>query len=295
MRIPRAAFALMLAAITILSAGIVFVRAKGKNRWLHFQTYTRERKTVSGTIPAEADGRSNREIGPVSFREAAGTITYQIKFLDLAAGMEKLGVRTLWIPGGVNGAAANEQLLSRPERALWFTPGETLSIPVDGYGAIEMTGEFWGKLPEDLRTGMYPREGSLRIVPPVLCLSGDRLLSRANEGGGDFSREEQYFAYHSPGEGWFLIAGEPFEGAVQGAVKGNQIEFGMEGRAYSLLTGAPILYGEAFIWVMHYPEFRFTQEFPWTVQAPETEPDITFGDLKHLAGTMLQLKTEGGR
>ena len=31
MRIPRAAFALMLAAITILSAGIVFVRAKEKN------------------------------------------------------------------------------------------------------------------------------------------------------------------------------------------------------------------------------------------------------------------------
>jgi hypothetical protein len=120
-------------------------------------------------------------------------------------------------------------------------------------------------------------------------------VSRANEGGGDFSREEQYFAYHTPGEGWFLIAGKPFEGAVPGRIKGNQIEFSLEGRTYSLVTGAPILYGEASIWVMHYSEFRFIQEFPWTAQAPETEPDITFGDLTHLTETMLRMKETGGR
>lgn len=294
MRIPRIAFALLLAAITLLSAGIMFVRAKEKTKWLHFEVHPQSGpRMVSGTIPAAPDGISDRRIGPFSRKERDGTIAIEINFRDLNSGVEKLGARALWIPGRVGGEKANEQVHSRPERELWLTPGEELSIPVEGYGAITVTGEFLEKLPEDLRTGMYPREGSLRIVPPVFCLSGDRLLSRANDGGGDFSREEHYFAYHSPGEGWFLIAGKPFEGAVQGRVKGNQIEFRAEGRAYSLLTGAPILFGEAFIWVMHYPEFRFTQEFPWTAQAQEAEPNIAFGDLKHLAETMLQLNTEG--
>jgi hypothetical protein len=181
---------------------------------------------------------------------------------------------------------ANEQVHTQTERELWLTPGEKLSIPVEGYGAIDVTGELVEKLPEDLRTGMYPPEASFRIVPPVFCLRGDRVLSRADDGGGEFSREKHYFAYHSPGEGWFLIAGTPFDGAAQGTVKGNQIEFSLEGQSYSLVTGAPVLYGEAFVWVAHYLQFQFAQEFPWTVQAPETEPDITFGDLKHLTETL---------
>jgi hypothetical protein len=209
--------------------------------------------------------------------------------------VEKLGVRTLWIAGRVSGAPANQQLLSRPEREINFMPGNKLSIPVDGYGAIEITGEFLDKLPENLRTGMYPREASFRIVPPVFCLRGDRVLSRVDAGGGEFSREETYFAYHSPGEGWFFIAGKPFEGAKQGTVRGNQIEFSAEGRSYLLLTGAPILYGESLVWVAHSPRFQIPEEFPWTAQANENDTDMTFGDLQHLAGTLLKLKVDGGR
>jgi len=296
MRIPRAAFALMLAAITLLSAGIMFVRAKEKNKWLHFEVHPRSGpRMVSGTIPAAPDGISDRHIGPFSRKEGDGTIAIEINFRDLSAGMEKLGVRTLWIPGRVDGVKANEQAHAQLERELWFTPGEKLSIPVEGYGAIEVTGEFLEELPEDLRTGMYPRESLFRIVPPVFCLSGNRVLSKVDSGGGEFSREDYYFAYHSPGEGWFLIAGKPFEGAVQGTVKWNQIEFSLEGRTYLLLTGAPILYGESFVWVMHYPQFQFTQEFPsyYFAQARETEPDMTFGELKHLTQTLLERKGTG--
>jgi hypothetical protein len=296
MRIPRAAFALMLAAITTLSAGIMFVRAKEKNKWLYFEVHARSGPhMVSGTIPAAPDGISDRHIGPFSRKEGDGTIAIEINFRDLNAGMEKLGIRTLWIPGRVGGEKANEQAHAQPERELWFTPGEMLSIPVEGYGAIEVTGEFLEKLPEDLRTGMYPREESFRIVPPVFCLSGDRVLSSVDDGGGEFSRAEHYFAYHSPGEGWFLIAGNPFEGAVRGTVRWNQIKFSLEGRTYLLLTGAPILYGESFVWVMHHPQFQFTQEFPsyYFAQAREAEPDMTFGDVKHLTETLLQLKGMG--
>jgi hypothetical protein len=276
----------MLTAITLLS-GIVFVRAKEKTKWLRFEVHTRSGpRIVSGTIPAASDGISDRHIGPFSRKEGDGTIAIEINFRDLSAGTEKLGVRTLWVPGRVGGVKANEQVHTQTERELWLTPGEKLSIPVEGYGAIDVTGELVEKLPEDLRTGMYPREASFRIVPPVFCLRGDRVLSRADDGGGEFSREKHYFAYHSPGEGWFLIAGIPFDGAVQGTVKRNQIEFSLEGQSYSLVTGAPVLYGEAFVWVAHYLQFQFAQEFPWTVQAPETEPDITFGDLKHLTETL---------
>src|SRR6202011_624198 len=280
-------------AITTLSAGIMFVRAKEKTKWLHYEVHTRSgRKDVSGTISAAPNGISDRHVG-VSHKEGDGTIAFEIDFRDLNAGMEKLGVRALWIPGRVDGVKAYEQAKAQPERELWFTPGEKLSIPVEGYGAIEVTGEFLEELPEDLRTGMYPRENLFRIVPPVFCLSGDRVLSKVDSGGGEFSREDYYFAYHSPGEGWFLIAGKPFEGAVQGTVKWNQIEFSLEGRTYLLLTGAPILYGESFVWVMHYPQFQFTQEFAYTAQAPESEPDITFGELKHLTQTLLERKGTG--
>ncbi len=154
-----------------------------------------------GSLPAYAFGigrkrAADRHTGFVSRKDGDGTIIFGIRFADLSAGMEKLSVRSLWIPGRVDGVKAYEQAKAQPERELWFTPGEKLSIPVEGYGAIEVTGEFLEKLPEDLRTGMYPREESFRIVPSVFCLSGDRVLSRVDFGGGEFSREEHYLPYH---------------------------------------------------------------------------------------------------
>lgn len=282
-RIPRFAFALMVLALVALTTGLLLVRAKERNRWFQFQVHGRDGKQiVSATVPADsgADPYYNIEAGMPG---ADGTVWFFLRALEQHSGAETIGARTLWVPQRVGVPPGGwTKLRALPERQFFCVPGRRLAIPVNGYGNLEIDRQFQAKLPDNVRFGLYPPDDTFQILPPVVLVRGDRMLSKADIGGGQYLWQRGYFGYYSPGSGWYLFSSKPLEGAVQGKVSSNQIEFDLGGQKHFLFTGAPITFGTTNVWVAHY--WSLTEADPsssWTA-AGHDMPEFAFGELQNL-------------
>jgi len=284
MRIPRFAFALMVIAVIALTAGLVLVRAKEKHRWFQFEVRDRDGKRIVVAIfPANPEGNLY-DPTEAAMPGSDGTIAFMIRILGQNQGMERLGVRARWVPPRTldNSWAV---LHSLPEREFECVPGKRLAIQVDGYGALQVDCQFHEKLPESVRTGLYPLDDVFRIIPPVVFLRGDHLLSKAEFGGGEYLANRGYFAYHVPKVGWYLVSTKPIDGAVEGQIRGNQIEFKMGDQPYLILAAAPITFGRAKVWVMQYSSILEADKFSAWTSKREDYPDLVFGDLENLVET----------
>ena len=72
-----------------------------------------------------------------------------------------------------------------PEQKFLDSPGKELKIAVEGYGNLEIKGQFESTLLETVRRGMYPEYGKFRIDPPVLLVHDKELLGKYISGGGE--------------------------------------------------------------------------------------------------------------
>ena len=123
-------------------------------------------------------------------------------------------------------------------------PDKSLSVPVEGLGKMESN----PREPSD------PEPGKFQLRSPVLIRDNQVLVNMA--GSMAVATENDAAAtLYSPGLGRFIFSSVPFEGAIEGKLRFNQLSFTLEGKSYQLLTGAPISPSQS-VWVAHQPFWR---------------------------------------
>ncbi len=213
---------------------------------------------------------------------ADGTVWFHLRMLGQIGETERIGARTLWLPVGERDKW--ERVRGMPEREFLYSPGEELKIPVEGYGNLEIKGQFESTVPEVVQRGLYPEDGKFRISPPVVLIREKEMLMKGDMGGGQLSIDKSYFAYGDQDHGWYLFSAKPIAGAVEGTLTMNQIEFKLDDRHYFLFTGDRILFGKVKIWVKHFPSIQdFDPTSPRMDWAAENGPALAFGELRNLA------------
>jgi hypothetical protein len=123
-------------------------------------------------------------------------------------------------------------------------PDKSLSVPVEGLG----------KMGSNPREPLDLEPGKLRLLSPVLIRDNQVLINMADSMGTATGDDAAAMLY-SPGQGRFIFSSVPFEGAIEGKRRFNQISFTLEGKSYLLLTGAPISSSPG-VWMVHQPFWR---------------------------------------
>jgi len=284
MRIPRFAFALMVIALLALSTGLVLTRATGTYRWFQYELLGRDgKKIMSGTAPTNPRGNPYYDV-EAGMTYPDGVVWFHLRVVEQVGEAEKIAAKALWVAKGGNAGDFMQRLQNMPEREFLYSPGQDLTIPVDGYGSLEIKGHFEAKLPENVRMGLYPEDGTFRISPPVVLVREKELLMKGDMGGGQASIDKSYFAYGNQAEGWYLFSAKPFAGAVEGTLKMNQIQFTLDGKHYFLFTGDPILFGSVKVWVKHFAAIQdFDPSSPGMDWKGQNGPALAFGELENLA------------
>lgn len=251
-------------------------------RWFQYELFGRDGKRImSGTAPTNPGGNPYYDVeAGMSYPE--GHVWFDVRVVEQVGETEKLSVRALWVPKG-DGRSIFDRLHNLPEREFFYSPGQELKIPVEDYGNLEIKGHFEAKLPENVRIGLYPEDGVFRVSPPVVLVRGKEMLGKFDSGGGQVSVDKSYFAYGQRDEGWFVFSSKPFEGAVEGTLRMNQIEFTLDGRPYLVLTGDPILFGSVKIWVKHYDSIKDADPTSPGDGWQGNIPRLAFGELQNLA------------
>jgi hypothetical protein len=261
MRIPRLAFASMLAAILLLSGGLVLVRARanpsGSVLWLAVKVPPGG-KVVHVALATDGESGSDRfaHFGNVP---AGGILSMNAEFLRREGDRVELGVRARYEnPTPTFTGDAEQRLNDVPQRHLWVQPGKNAEISVPGLGSMEFAGDFIDHKPPtffSLDDTIDPKANEFRFVSPVL-LRGKEVVF--NEGGASSTVETKAgtgAVVYQPGEGRFLFSAAPFKDAVEGSVLGSQIKFSLEGQEYVLLTGVPATRAE-HVWMKHEPRYK---------------------------------------
>jgi len=265
MRIPRFAFALMLAAIFLLSGGLALVRARpgkgGSVLWL--VTKLPDGTTFHCPLDTDGDPGSDRCGHYVTVSHVA-LLSVNIRFLRREGERVALGVQTRYEnPFPHFRGPAEDRLKDVPEETVWIEPEARQEFPVAGLGPIEMTGVFMDHKPPLFFTPedtVDPQPQEFRIVSPVLIRGKEVVFNFAGASSTGTSTEANVEIYW-PGEGRYMISVTPFQGAVEARVNVSQIDFSLEGQEYTLLTGVPITRLE-HVWIKHEAAYRPSERTP---------------------------------
>jgi hypothetical protein len=266
MRIPRLAFILMLAAIFLLSGGLVLVRARpGGQAPVLWLTSKLPPDGKSFGCAISLDGEPGVEsCNHFSGIPHAGILSVGLRFLRRDGERVELGVKTRYEnPAPDFHGPANERLNGVVEDTVWIEPGARQEISVTGLGSMEITGQFLDHRPPSFfspEDTVDPRADDFRIVSPVLIRNKQLVFNFAGASTSGALRQGGVAIYW-PGEGRYLFSPTPFEGAVEGVVDVSQIHFRLDGNEYFLLTAVPPTRSE-HVWVKHEAGYRPSEHMP---------------------------------
>jgi hypothetical protein len=212
-----------------------------------------------------------------------GIVWFRARMVQRVGAVEKIRFSARWIPKGENRGVL-EQTENMPEQEFLYSPGQDLKIPVEGYGNLEIKGKYDATVPDIVRRDIYPEYGKFRIDPPVLLVREKELLGKFTGGGGEVQSAKTYFGYGQQGYGWYLFSAKPLRGAVKGTITGNQIDFELDGKPYSLFTGDPIVFGSTSVWLKHYASIKDADPTSSNHEWNGNQPQLAFGKLENLGG-----------
>ena len=273
MRIPRFAFAAMIAVIVALSCGLALVRVRANNAgpvlWLSMKMPPPARGVARCMIDTtEAVDIPN--CGNFQNVKNGGLLSVSAQLIQRVGDRVEIEFRTRYenpIPKITSGEPSQARLNDVAGEREWFEPGETLELNVAGLGKISVTGTFLDHTPPGFFTPdskIDPQENEFRIVSPVL-IRGNQLVfnfaGASSSSGEDDDPTEGGVSIYWPGEGRFLISPQPFKGAAQGNVSESQATFKVDGVEYLLLTAVPVTRAE-HLWFKHEPSYRPSEVQP---------------------------------
>jgi len=249
-RMPTAAFALMLVAIIALASSLTIVKVRAHS---HGVVLMLTAETASGRTVRCALSFDDRRLDSCASEQIVTGVRelYGFRIISRDGDRIELGVRAKRgsdVPSSVNDV---DQL---PEARYWFQPGEKLRVDVQGSGPMVISGELLDHLAPLLAVSgeqLDPGPGELRFVEPTL-LRGKEVLhdfqgvtvSGAAKGGG--------IELYAPHDGRYEISLSPLRGAAEGRVNGSRISFELNGWPYEVLTGAPVA-RPGRVWILRLP------------------------------------------
>lgn len=261
MRIPRLAVAAMLAAIFLLSGGLVLVGARpnstGSVLWLAVRLPP-DGKVLHIALATDgapgSDGFGNFDAVPTG-----GIFSMNVQFLRREEDRVELGVKTRYEnPEPIFTGDAEQRLKDIVQQSLWIKPGKNAEISVPGLGSIQFAGDFIDHKPPSFfspEDTVDPKANEFRIVSPVLIRGKEVVFNEVGSTStGDASRGTGVSIYW-PGEGRFLFSSAPFKNAVEGSVLESQIKFSVDGQEYLLLTAVPVTRA-THAWMKHEPGYK---------------------------------------
>jgi len=254
MRIPRLAFAILIAAIVALGStlAVVKVRAHPDGTVVLLKAAMPDGESIPCALSTQDKNRATcAYMGKMNGK----IIGYQIDLIGREGNRVELAVRTKSIDPSERLLLSDIQ--SEPRKQVFFEPGQTQRLDVTGAGTLTVTGEWFDHVPAFIGTSDYeldPGPEELRVVGPLL-LSGKLVLGDLEGGSSIADGANEGVMIYMPGEGRFILALTPMQDAVQAHVDLNRISFEDGGRSYTFLTGAPVTRGK-HIWVLHEAHFR---------------------------------------
>ncbi|MGA2849097.1 MAG: hypothetical protein ABSE46_08880 [Terracidiphilus sp.] len=255
MRIPRLAFAILIAAIVALGStlAVVRVRAHSNGTVVMLKIARPDGDPVGCPLSTQDKNQATCAfIGQMNGK----VIGYRIDLIGREDNHVELAVRTKAF-GPMSGTFSLSDIQSEPEKQVTFEPGQTLKLDVAGSGTLTVTGEWFDHMPAFIGSSNHeldPGPEELRVVSPLL-LSEKQVLGDLQGGMSTVDKPGFGIQIYMAGEGRFILSLSPMQGAVQASVTLNRISFRDGGRSYEFLTGSPVTRGE-HIWVLHEADFK---------------------------------------
>lgn len=267
--IPRFALAslLMIAVVAALSTGLLLVRAQNDARTLDLRIQMPDGVVLGQNMHIATDPNSKWNAAGFLTKTSGGWLGCTIRMIGVENGVAKLGIRAKWYSfaadvapdrgsNAVNflNARATSPAAEAEENQYSIVPGEQLTIPVEGMGSFQISGQFSTDSPTTIvreRTWSNLEPTELRLESPVLLREGRLVFDGEGIRSSAFSDKKTAIDIYIPGEGLYVVSPTSFPGAVSGQVNGTQITFTIDGDNYLLLSGGPILadsQGQAWIY-----------------------------------------------
>ncbi|GGH01191.1 hypothetical protein [Silvibacterium dinghuense] len=240
MRIPRFAFAAMVAGILVLASGLAMtkVRARSDGSVVMLKILLPDANTPIACPLSLVDKQEQSCDMSSSFGK--GPRSYMIKLLGKQDDRLILGIRTTAVTAEEAAAHGNPPITGAPQNQYVFTLGETLRVAMGSFGDMQITGEWTDHMPAfNGEVAMDPGLDDLRIVSPMI-VEGGRVLADW-EGNSGFAKAANAEAMlYSPGTGRFRFYTSPHPNTTEGTVDKNRVKFEIDGKKYELITGIPI-------------------------------------------------------
>lgn len=255
MRIPRLAFAVLIAGVLALASGLAVVKVRARDGGtvvlLTVSTGTGQpRECALSTVDKKRGTCAS--IGKVA--DLNSILGYQISLLARGDSRLRLGVRTrTWPLVGSSGSYSLADIDRQPQQQFWFEPGDTLKVNVPGLAPLTIKGNWLDHMPS--LAGMHtidPGPEELRIISPLL-LQGKNVIGDMDGGAVTEDKLERAVWIYFPKQGGYFISLVELKGGIQADVRLNRITFEDNGRHYVLLTGTPITRAN-HVWVLHPPD-----------------------------------------
>jgi hypothetical protein len=254
MRIPRFAFAVLIAGIVVLASALAVNRARANN------TGTAILFTIEGPKGWQVDcPLSTQEKNQSCYADnqiGSQFLAYKIRLLSRDGNRVLLGIRTLTYPvvSGLHNLSpfvnSNE-----PGRKVWFEPGEPLKFDVPEVGTFTVKGVWMDHVP--ILGKLDPAPNELRLGRPLLLKDNVVVGDLSSDIGGVYGQDDPDWAmvFYVQGEGRFVLSELPMKGAVEARVALGRVSFEAAGHSWELVSGVPVCRAD-HLWILYQPNFR---------------------------------------
>ena len=252
MRIPRVAFAGLIAGILVLASVLAVNRARAQNTGPVVLL-----TTVGPNGPLADCAFSTQDITQnycVWYGKVGSLfLAYRVFLGSRNGGRVQLGIYTTTYTPGVTPGSPESQ--SGSSRWVWFEPGEPLKFNVPQVGTLTLEGEWMDHIP--ILNTLDPIPNEIRLLMPLLLKDNVVVGDLSFYIGGIFSMDELdlAFGFYISGQGRFLLSQLPMKGAVEAQVVQGRISFEEGGHSWELLSGVPVCRAD-HIWVLHQPDYK---------------------------------------
>jgi hypothetical protein len=251
-RIPRVAFAGLIAGILVLASALAVNRARAQNTGTVVLLTT---VGPNGTLADCALSTQDRNQYPCVWYGKVGSrfLAYRVFLVSREGGRVKLWIGTTTYTPGASPSSPESQAGST--KSIWFEPGEPLKFNVPQIGTLTLEGEWMDHMP--IWGALDPIPNELRLGRPLLLKDNVVVGDLSPFIGGIFSADflDSAFGFYISGQGRFLLAQLPMKGAVEARVVQGRISFNEGGHSWELLSGVPVCRAD-HIWVLHQPDFK---------------------------------------
>ncbi len=255
MRVPRFAFAVLVAAIVALSSAFAVVQVRAHESGSVVLLTIAWPQGGPGDCALSTQDKNQATCALIG-RMNGKMIGYRIDLVGRDGDGVKLAVRTKTF-GPVSGSLQLSDIQNERQKMVHFEPGQTLKIDVAGTGTLTVTGEWFDHMPvfigrskQDFQAG--PEE--LRVVSPLL-LSDKQVAGDLRGGTAIAEKAGEGVDIYMQDEGRFILSLSEMRGAVQARVMANRISFEDGGHSYLFVTGSPVT-RDGRIWVLHEADFK---------------------------------------